>query len=464
VEHDRERLVYLFGEEVLDDVDDYDLDNESDLMEVVERFLPVPPGRPIAGARAAVRTIAVTQILNDDPPEAWRAVERMRAAGLDRGAVLSQLAMVISENVIVALSASEPVDPAHLIAALDALPLPTVEQMAAALVAVARAQPGIDAGEHVARTVAMLGSDTSRRILESMADRVLDRLTDGPLHWLAGDETVVFHDTIAGRTFTHRLTDAEREIGVLTVSVDLAAFGRFDTVHLADGTDIDQFSVDSGHLAWRGPDGWLDGFQVGDLLVATAAFEPPTGEGPVEATVTIGVVADEPAMTDAMAAAVRTAYDSEQHEHQLPVSAEDLIVWLCHRDPDLFTSSLPPLSDWCEAAGLELNGSMVAHDVSVWRRDLLRRRYYEVADLVSEPHWRSVLGRAVEMLADPDASIDDVRECLAECAQSDVLDVLADVLIPELLAPEDEFALGSVEAPGHVFEHVHRASDREPPG
>jgi hypothetical protein len=178
----------------------------------------------------------------------------------------------------------------------------------------------------------------------------------------------------------------------------------------------------------------------------------------VEATVTIGVVAHQPAMTDALAAAVRTAYDSEQHEHQLPVSAEDLIVWLCHRDPDLFTSSLPPLSDWCEAAGLELNGSMVAHDVSVWRRDLLRRRYYEVADLVSEPRWRSVLGRAVQVLADPDASIDDVRECLAECAQSEVLDVLADVLIPELLAPEDEFALGTVEAPGHVFELVHRAT------
>ncbi len=41
-------------------------------------------------------------------------------------------------------------------------------------------------------------------------------------------------------------------------------------------------------------------------------------------------------MTDALAAAVRAAYDDEQHEHGLPVSAENLIVWLCHHHPEFF--------------------------------------------------------------------------------------------------------------------------------
>ena len=93
MEPDRERLTYLFGEEALADLDDYDLGAESDVMELVERYLPAS-GR-LAGARSAVRAIAVRQILGDDPPATWRAVERMRAAGLDRDAVLRQLTMVI---------------------------------------------------------------------------------------------------------------------------------------------------------------------------------------------------------------------------------------------------------------------------------------------------------------------------------------------------------------------------------
>lgn len=455
--HDRERLVYLFGEEALGDLADYDLADESDRMLVVERFLPVPSGPLSAGARTAIRTIAVTQILNDDPPATWQAVERMRSAGLDRDAVLSQLAMVISENAIDALSGAEPVDPARLLAGLDSLPMPTADQVAEVLVAIARAKPGIDGKAHVEQALAMLGSGTSMRILEPMVEHVSDYLTTGPLHLLNDDACVVFHDTIAGRTYTHRLTDAERDLEVLSVSVDLAGYGRFDVVRLADGSEVDQFSVETGHLAWRGPDGWLDGLESGDLLAVTAAFDPPAGDEPVEATVTIGVVADEPEMTDALAATVRAAYDREQHEHGLPVSAEDLIVWLCHHHPELFTSALPPLSDWFDAAGLEQNGSMVAHDESVWRHDLLRRRHYEIIDLVPEPHWRNILGRAVEVLADPDASIDDVRSSLGECAEPETLDVLADLLIPDLLAPDDEFILDNVEAPGQAFELVRRA-------
>src|SRR5690606_15287354 len=128
-----------------------------------------------------------------------------------------------------------------------------------------------------------------------------------------------------------------------------------------------------------------------------------------EATVTIRTVADEPAITDELAAAVRSAYDAEQGEHGLPVATEDLVAWLCHHRPDLFKRPLPPLSDWCAAAGLDVNGNLVAHSSSVWRQDLLRRRIVRVYDLVSEPHWRRVLARAVEVLADPDATIDDVR-------------------------------------------------------
>ncbi len=457
MEPDHERLKYLFGEEVLGDLGAYDLHVESDVKEVVERFLPVPAAVHDSAARSAMRAITVRQILDDDPPEAWRAVMRLQSLGLDRDQVLGQMAMVLTGNAIDALAAYESPDPNRLAADFDSLPLPSAELVAEALVAVVRASPGIEVGEHLERTLALLGSGGNRRILESMADRVLDRLIRGPLHWLAGDATVVFHDTIAGRMFTHRLNEVERELGVLTASVDLAGFGRFDVVRLADGSEIDQFSVESGHLAWRGPDGWLDGFRPGDLLAVSALFDPPVGEERVEATITISIVADDLAITEALPRALRHAYDDEQREHGLPVSAEDLAVSLCHHHPEMFTSPLPPLADWCDAAGLELNGSLVAHDAVVWRRNLVHLRLHEVMDLVPERHWRLVLGRAIEVLADPDASIDDIRQSLGECAEPEALDVLADVLIPDNLEPEDEFVRNHVESPGHVFEFVQRA-------
>jgi hypothetical protein len=456
MERDRERLVYVFGEEALPEIEDCDFDDESEVVGLVERFVPVR-GRSHDGARLAVRVIAVRQILDDDPPEAWRAVRRMSEAGLDREAVLGQLAMVIAGTVIEALSEGESSDPARLSAALDALPLPEADDVARALLAAVRAEPGISANELVDRAVEMFGSPASSQVLEPMVDRVLERLVDGPLHWLAGDATVVFHDAIVGRMFTHRLNDGERELGMLTVSVDLAAFERFDVVRLVDGGEIDQVSAEPGHLAWRGPDGWLDGFEPGDLLSVSAVFDSPVGDEPVQATIDVRAVAGEPPLTESLVASARAAYADEQREHGLPVSFEELAVWLCVSQPELFRSELPPLSEWCEAAGLESNGNKVAHDVSVWRRELMLQRLHRIMDEIADRHWRIVLGRAVEVLSDPDASIDDVRSSLADCAEPEALDVLADVLIPELLAPEDEFARESVWAPGHVFELVERA-------
>lgn len=456
MERDRERLAYVFGEESLPEIEGCDLDDESEVTGLVERFMPVR-GRSKDGARSAMRVIAVRQILDDDPPEAWRAVRRMSEAGLDREAVFGQLAMVIAGTVIEALSEGESSDPARLSAALDALPLPEADDVARALLVSVRAEPGISANELVDRAVEMFGSPASSQVLEPMVDLVLERLVDGPLHWLAGDATVVFHDAIVGRTFTHRLNDGERELGMLTVSVDLAAFDRFDVVRLEDGGEVELVSAEPGHLAWRGPDGWLDGFEPGDLLAVSAVFDPPVGDEPVVATIDVRAVAGEPQLTELMAASVRAAYDDEQREHGLPVSFEELAVWLCVRRPELFTAELPPLSEWCAAAGLESNGNKVAHDVSVWRRELMLRRLHRIMDEVADRQWRIALGRAVEVLSDPDASIDDVRSSLAECAEPEALDVLADVLIAELLAPEDEFTRESVFAPGQVFELVERA-------
>ena len=69
----RERLTYLFGEGALEELEGYDLSVESDVMEAVERFLPVPSESQLSRARSVVRTVVVRQILDNDPSATWRA-------------------------------------------------------------------------------------------------------------------------------------------------------------------------------------------------------------------------------------------------------------------------------------------------------------------------------------------------------------------------------------------------------
>lgn len=457
VEYDRRRLACLFGDDAVPLTEAYDLDVEADLAELVERLLPDGDPTSARGARLAVRRVVVAQILGDDPPETWLAFERLVDGGLDRRDALRQIVSVTTQQILTAVAGDEPVDGEAYAAALEALPLPDRPEFAAALVAVARAHPGISADDHVEHTIDRLGHRAGRALLETMLDQLLDDLIDGPLHWLSGDRTLAYHDTVAGRAFTHRLNEVERELQVVTVAGDLAGYQRFGRVHLADGTELEQFSVERGHLAWRGPDRWLERFEPGDLLSVTATFDLPTGEEPVDATVSIEVAGDVAPLDDRLLRLLRDAYDDEQREHGLPVSTEDLVLWLCHHDPELFRRPLPPLSDWIEAAGLQSEGSLVARDAAVWRRHQMVRRLGQLADLTPDREARRAVGWAVEVLPDPDTRLDEVRQALAGCAEPEILDLLADVLIPDLLAPSDEYLLDGPSAPGHVFEMVGRA-------
>lgn len=450
--------MYLFGEEALDDLADYDLAQESDVMEVVERYLPLPADADMRSSRGALRTVAVRQILDNTPPETWRAVQRMRDADLTRDKVLSELAMVIGDHVRQALATGEPAAPTALAAAMDTLPLPTRDQIAAATLAAVRSDPTVTAARLVDRVVDEVAVPANRSLITPMVDRVTDDMFKGPIHLLADDTAIVFHDVIVGRTFTHRFNEIERDLQMLTVSVDLPAFGRFDTVQLADGREIDQFSAEYGHLAWRGPDGWLDAFQPGDLLAVTAAFTPPAGVEEIVAAISLTVVTAEPSLPADLAADVHTAYADERQELDLPVSAEELVLWLCHHRPDLCRTPLPPVSDWIDAAGFERHGSKFAHDDSVWRRELLHHRYDQLYALVPEQQWREVIGNALEVLDDPDASVDLVRAALSACAEPETLEALADVLLPDSMSPHDEFERDTVDSPGRLFDLVHRAT------
>lgn len=454
---DVDRFRFLFGIDALDHLDEFDLDEEVDRMEVVERFAALPVDTPQREARMAVRTIAVTQILTDDPPEAWLTAQRLQELGLDRDAVLSQMSLAIAEHLSSALSAASPFDVGAYVEALEALPLPEVSDIAERAVEIARAHPGIDIEEHIAAVVASLGSGGV--VVEELVDRVVDDLVDGPLYWLPGDRTVVVPDIVAGTVFTHRLNEAEAQLGLLSVAFDLGALARVDMVRLPDGTELDQFSVEANHVGWRGPDGWLDRFEPGDLIGFAVSFGSDGTDGEqVEATVTITVIADEPALAEEVVEHVRAAYDELAAEPGLPVDGSELAWWLLFHHPGLFDTAQPPLGELCAAAGLEQRAGRVAHTEEVWRRDLAHRRFRAVCEVVPEAYWRHVLGRAVDVLDDPDATVEQVRSVLDECAEPEALDVLADVLFAHWLDESDEFERSHADAPGRLFDLVERAT------
>ncbi|MFV0523211.1 MAG: SEC-C metal-binding domain-containing protein [Acidimicrobiales bacterium] len=456
---DLERLALLFGDEVLDALDEFDLDHEAGRLELVERFAGLPAGPTEPGGRAGLRAVIVNQVLDDDPPHTWSTVQRLHDLGLDGRQILSQLAIVVGEQLSAALADDQPFAVDDYVQALDDLPLPERSDVADRIVTAVRSGSGPDASECLNAVISSY-QPLAGAVIERQVDQVFDRMLGGPLHLLPDDRVVLLPDLVDGTTFTHRLTDIECDLGALTVSFDLAAFDRLDLVRLADGTELEPFSVEDGHLGWGGPEGWLARFEPGALISCTVAVDPSgePGVDPVAATITVEAADHEPAVTDAAAGLVRAGYDRLTAELALPVAADDLVWWLLFHHRDLFAELQPPLADLCDAASLERRGSELGHDEDVWRTQLFVQRFRQAAALVPEPRWRQVLSNALQVLDDPDAPIDDVRSALAETAAPEVLDALADALFPHHLSLEDQFELGWADAPGRLFELVGRAT------
>src|SRR5690606_8399765 len=140
------------------------------------------------------------------PPATWLTVERLRELGMDRDDILSELSMVISEQLSNALEEGTEFDIDAYTADLDALPLPSGAEMASAFIRTARAQPGISVDDLFDRVCEPTGL-AGRRLIEAMADHVFDHLIDGPLHLLPDDGVVHTPTLVDGVTFAHRVND-----------------------------------------------------------------------------------------------------------------------------------------------------------------------------------------------------------------------------------------------------------------
>jgi hypothetical protein len=317
----------------------------------------------------------------------------------------------------------------------------------------------------------------SRALGEELVDGVLGTLVDATLQWLPGGLTAYVPDLIDGRTFLHRITASEIELGVLDASFDLGALARFDNVRLDSGSVIEQSSDGHEHLGWRGTDGWLAAFAPGSMLAVTVTVDAPDGGvlQPVDGVVTIVEHGSEPSVDDTViddtvidntviddttVQTVRAGYDALVAEPGLPVSGEQLALWLLFHHPEMFNSQERSLSELCDAAGLEQRGGQVAHSEAIWRAELHHRRFHDMADMVPEVEWRLVLGNALRVLDDANATVDDVRAALDACAEPETLDVLTDIFFPhglDLVRGQD-FPLDDLDSPRRLVDLVNRAT------
>jgi hypothetical protein len=440
------KVAFLF-EEVPDGTDPDDPDDRTELL--AEQF--DDPG--VAGAfRTLVYEVLANQIASDDPPVVWETAQRLLDAGIDRTEALRGLVLVLTGQLHAALEEGQGFDPDAYAAALAHLPLPPTPAVAAAMVEVVSERQPLSIDEAEAAAMARLGLPADSEPFRTLLDRVSDRVImggEGDLELLAGDRVVHRPTLCAGLVLTHRLSEAEQEIDCLTVGVDLAGFAREPgPLRTAGGDELDPFSVEPGHVAWHGPEGWLAGFGPDAVLCVRL-------DGDV---VHIEALDAEPPTDPELVGRVRAVYDAEVAEGWMPVSADEILLGLLIEDRDLFGEPRAPLTALCEAAGLDQNGVFFAHEASVWEERDRARRTHRVVLRLDESEDRhavlSVLDRFDEGTDDP-AELSNVLEA---CASPELLEVVADELFGYDDAPgrTDDVAafaqrlLGAATYPRHV--------------
>jgi len=205
----------------------FDPDDREDRAALLAERLGIPDD---ASSGALVRLMlyetVATQIAEEDPPEVWATARRLLGRGLEPDQVLANLVMTLAPSIHASMADEVLFDPVAYAAALERLPLPTPAEIEAAMLEVTREHQPIPIDDLERLTRERLGFAHEAEPFQSLLDQVSDQIMDpdGPLVILAGDQVVEPASLCAGIVLTHKFNGAERELGVLTVSVDLVGF------------------------------------------------------------------------------------------------------------------------------------------------------------------------------------------------------------------------------------------------
>ncbi len=423
------------------------------------------------GAEYSLRLVVANQILDDDPPEVWRAAARLLKAGLPRHDAMDQLVTALRPLITAALAGRtafsgedytlEDYTVEDYIQALDRLPLPAYADVEADYVAVAREAQVIPVDELERRVADRIGLPVDDPLIASLlgaVDRELDERADSPLIMLAPDLIVHMPALVDGCVLTHRLSAAEQAEGHLDLQADLAAFGRLPQPRVGD------VALVSDGDYWFGPPGWLADLPAGSLLAVRAAED---GE------VTLEALSTEPEAPAGLVEALRGRYDAEVEEPGLPVRGEEIVAGLLYGDALAFAEPRPPFSELAEAAGLERRGGEFAHDPSVWRRALDVQRLGRMMNrlgpdaqlameafalLTEDAHDPAALREALDLIGDPDVLMAAVDELLGDEEEPQRVRALVE-LADRLLTVAGGSVRGAVAA---AFAAIAAERDRRP--
>lgn len=424
-------------------------------------------------------TVAVaSQVRDDEPPETWGNAQRLLAVGLDRRAILDQMALVASYLLELALSGDDDdggddhggddhgdhghgghdhgddggdhdhdhdghghagFDRGRYVELLDQLPLPDADELARSAVARVAASQGMALddlrGELLAEAGAAVGG--APELAEIAVDAALEEFGGlyGELAVLVRDRVVHLPSLTSGMVLTHRLTDDEQVGDALDcVGSDLAGFAWWD--ELGDGADgeVVSYGDQHGDVSWMGPEGWLGPFSGGDLVAVRVSDGGEVAIERIEDMATPGPSAP-------LVAALRAAYDDAAEVTGLPVPITVLVAEVLLARPGAFTEPTVPLVELCAAAGLEVDGGYVAHDPALWRSRSRQERSHRVHVAFDWDHGRAHEALAVlDLVEEPGAPPAELRRSLATLGDQEVAEVVLGELAGPLGPAQDEVA------------------------
>ncbi len=432
-----DRLLFVFGAEP---GEEWDLGEPDQRIALLERSFAVE----LEELQLLVYGAIAHQVLDDDPPEAWSAVQRMLDAGMIREEVLSQLALVLLPSMQDALDNHSSWDRDAYVESLGSLPLPGPHEIQRAVLDGASASQGISVDQLSQAAIGELGRAAEDRSAAALVDRVIENLLDGfgPLGLLSGNRVVHVDGLTDGIVLTHRLGEAERAAHLLRADFDLITFLRRGHLRLPSGEDLDVSLVEDVP-AMVGPQGWLERFSAGDLLAVRV-----TADGEVE----IEAVLSDPELDQSLCERLRSAYDREVDEWQVPIGAHSLVLSLLLERPETFAVPTAPLGELAEAAGLQRRGDEVAHEESVWYAALVRRRSERVAQMLEPDRGRARRALRILAVADVSAGVEPgwVGEAEAPPSTQTLREVLEDL--------EDDDVCSTVAL--ELFDSVEPGSER----
>ena len=186
---------------------------------------------------------------------------------------------------------------------------------------------------------------------DELAEVVFEALLDDDDVWLAHDDLVALVDTILdGAVFTHRVSPAERDGGLLHATPDLDVIDYdLDELRLADGEPVvvafaSEHPGADEHGSFVGPPGWL-GASNAAIVVVTRRSRAVSLQW-----------RDQVEVDARVAHALRDAFDG-RYRPGVAQEPTEIVLDALTRDPSLFRRPVAPVGELLESVGLERRGA-----------------------------------------------------------------------------------------------------------